>query len=56
MKKILITVPNLGWISSVVVLRLLDIFLDPRYKISILLPALVPYENNLSHIRKMFLE
>ena len=48
--KILVSVPNTGWIHKSVVSVLLKLQLDGRYKLNIILPTHNPYENNLHHI------
>lgn len=55
MTSVLITVPNLHWISRYVVERLLRLQQDRRYRLTIMLPSNKPFENNLHHIVKDFL-
>lgn len=55
MIKVLISVPNTGWISKHCVFALLRIQQDKRYNISIILPTNRPYENNLHLIVRDFL-
>lgn len=55
-KSILITVPCLHWIHKAVVRCLLLLSMDKRYKVKIEWPSNKPYENNLHHIVKDFLE
>jgi len=54
--KILVSVPNTGYIHKQVVFVLLRLQLDTRYKLTIILPTHNPYENNLHHIVKDFAE
>jgi hypothetical protein len=56
MKKILVSVPSLHWIHKHVVHRLLLLQKDKRYKLEIVLPSNKPYENNLHHIVRDFLD
>lgn len=55
MKSILVTVPNLHWISRYVVHKLLMLQQDKRYRLNIMLPSNKPYENNLHHIVNDFM-
>ena len=52
--RVLVTVPNLHWISKHVAHRLLLLQQDRRYALSIRLPSQRPYENNLHHIVNEF--
>jgi len=54
--KILISVPNIGYIHKQVVFVLLKLKMESRYPFQIILPTHSPYENNLHHIVKDFME
>ncbi len=54
--KILISVPNTGWIHKHCVFALMKLQTDTRYKTTFILPTHNPFENNLHHILKDFLE
>lgn len=54
-KKVLISVPNMGWIHKLVSFSLLKLQLDRRYNLTIIQPTHVPYENNLHHIINDFM-
>lgn len=54
--KILISVPTLGYIHKRVVFVLLRLFHDPRFKVRVIMPTHIPFENNLHHIIKDFLK
>ena len=56
MKRILITVPNQHWVHKHVAHRLLLLQQDGRYRVRFDLPSHKPFENNLHHIVKDFLE
>ena len=56
MKHILITVPNMHWIHSHVVHKLLLLQKDGRYRLNIMMPSNKPYENNLHHIVNDFMK
>lgn len=56
MKYILITVPNMHWIHSHVVHKLLLLQKDRRYRLNIMMPSNKPYENNLHHIVNDFMK
>ena len=53
--KVFVTVPTTGWVHKRVAYTLLRLQLDQRYKLRIMLPTHVPFENNLHHCRKDFL-
>jgi len=55
MANILVTVPNLHWVSTSVSSRLLLLLKDSRYHVRISFPSNKPYENNQHHIIKDFL-
>lgn len=54
-KKVLISVPNLGWIHKYCVFAILKLQSDIRYDKNIILPTHIPFENNLHHIINDFL-
>lgn len=54
--KILISVPNTGYIHKHVVFVLLKLKMEAKYPFQIILPTHNPYENNLHHIVKDFME
>ncbi len=54
--KVLISVPNLHWIHQHVTHKLLVLQKDNRYRTTMIFPVNKPYENNLHHIIKDFLE
>ncbi len=56
MTGILITVPNEHWIQKNVVHKLMLLQMDGRYRIRFEFPSHRPYENNLHHIVKDFIE
>ena len=49
MKKVFVTTCNTGYTHKLVSMALLNIQLDARYKLRIMLPTHRPYENNLHH-------
>ncbi len=53
---VLISVPNTGWIHKRVIFALLRLQIDPRYRLRIILPTHNPFENNLHHIIKEWIE
>ena len=55
-KSVLITVPNQHYIHKIVTVRLLQMQKDGRYRLTCKFPSHKPYENNLHHIVKDFLE
>lgn len=55
-RRILISVPNTGDICKHVVFSLLKLQMDFRFKSTIILPTHNPYENNLNHIVKDFID
>jgi len=55
MKKILISIPNTGYIHKHCVFALLKLQKDTRFNLTFILPTHNPYENNLHHIVKDFL-
>ena len=56
MKRILVTVPNQHWVHKHVAHRLLLLQQDNRYRLRFDFPSQKPFENNLHHIIKDFLE
>ena len=54
--KILVTVPNEHWIHQHVTMALLRLRSDQRYQLLFDLPAQRPYENNLHHIVRDFVQ
>ena len=52
--KVLISVPNTGWIHKIVGIALLRLIQDNRVAATIIMPSHNPYENNLNHIAKDF--
>jgi len=54
--KILVSVPCLHWIHKHVVHKLMLLQCDQRYKLNIILPSHKPFENNLHHIVKDFMD
>lgn len=56
MMRVLITVPNTGYIHKHCTFALLKLQQDARYQLTITLPTHNPFENNLHHIVKDFLE
>lgn len=54
--KILISVPNTGYIHKKVVFVLLKLLQDNRYSIKTMMPTHNPYENNLHHIVNDFVD
>lgn len=55
-KKVLITCPNTDYIHKSVVMVLMKLLMDNRYKTRIIMPKHRPYENNLHHIVVDFLK
>ena len=55
-KKVLISVPNKGWIHKGCTFALLKLIQDRRYASNIILPTHNPFENNLHHIIIDFLK
>jgi hypothetical protein len=55
MYKVLVTVPNMHWIHTEVVSRLLRLIQDTRYPLTFKFPSAVPFENNLNQIVLDFL-
>lgn len=53
--RILVSVPNTGWIHKHVARAVINILQDSRYKITAIFPTHTPYENNLHHIVKDFI-
>lgn len=54
---VLISVPNTGWIHKFVAMALSRIQVDNKgYKLTIILPTHIPYENNLHHIVCQFIK
>jgi hypothetical protein len=56
MKKILVSIPNTGWIHKHVSMATDRILMDGRYEKTIIRPTHNPYENNLHHIVVDFLK
>ena len=54
--KVLISVPNTGYIHKECVFALLKMLMDNRYHLTFILPTNSPFENNLHHIVKDFYE
>lgn len=54
-KKILVSVPNTGWIHKCVCFVTDRLLFDTRYKVTIIRPTHNPYENNLHHIVNDFM-
>ena len=48
--RLLVTVPNVGWVHQTVVSALLLMCQDKRLSIDVAMPSNKPYENNLGHI------
>ena len=55
-KRVLVSVPNTGWIHKHVVFTLLKLQKEKRHDLKIILPTHRPLENNLHHIIKDFIE
>ena len=55
-KRVLISIPNRYWVHITVVRCLLLLGKDTRYQTKIIFPKHRPYENNLNHIIKQFVE
>jgi len=55
-KKILVSVPNTGFIHKMVTLVLLKLQHDPRYDLKIIMPTWRPYEHNLHRIVRDFIK
>jgi len=55
-KRILVSIPNQGWIHKLCAFDLLRIDKDPRYDTTIMLPTHSPYDNNLNLIIADFLD
>lgn len=53
-KRVLISVPNMGWINKFVVHDLIHMLSDTRQHSIAIFPTHIPYENNLNHIVKEF--
>lgn len=54
--KVLVSIPNTGWIHKHCVFALLKLQKDTRYDLTFILPTHNPLENNLHHIVKDFIE
>ncbi len=52
--RILVSIPNMGWIHKHVFMVGLKLDGDPRHDVNIIIPTHNPYENNLHHIVKDF--
>jgi len=52
--KILVSIPNLGWIHKLVSFATDRLLIDPRYHTHLIRPTHIPYENNLAHILRDF--
>lgn len=48
--RVLVTIPNTGWIHKCVAAVACRLLPDPRYQVTITFPTHTPYENNLHHI------
>ncbi|MCP4257962.1 MAG: hypothetical protein GY774_10605 [Planctomycetes bacterium] len=55
MKKVLITVPNKGWVHKLVSLATNKLLSDRRYDSNLIYPTHSPFENNLHHIINDFI-
>lgn len=55
MTNVLVTVPNLHWIHKSVVVVLMKLMGDPRYRLKFDFPSKKPFENNLHHIVQDFI-
>ncbi len=55
-KKVLISVPNTGWIHKHCAFALLKLIQEKRHKTNIIMPTHNPFENNLHHIIKDFID
>ena len=53
---VLVSVPNTGWIHKHVCFATDGILKDPRYDVRLIRPTHNPYENNLHHIVKEWIE
>jgi len=53
--RVLISIPNQGWVHKHVAFTLLGIQADRRYDTTVILPTHSPFENNLHHILVDFL-
>ena len=53
---VLVSVPNTGWIHKQVIFVLMRLQTDSRYRLRIILPTHNPFENNLHHIIKEWIE
>lgn len=56
MIKVLVSVPNTGWMHKHVAFALLRLQQDKRFNLTFILPTHTPFENNLHHIVKDFLK
>lgn len=56
MKKILVTVPNEGWVRKELAQVLMNLMIDDRYSLTFRLPQARPLENNLHEIINAFVE
>lgn len=54
--KILVSVPNTGWVHKSIVFSVIKILQDQRHKSTLILPTHNPFENNLHHIIIDFLK
>lgn len=50
MAKLLVTVPNQGWIRKELAARLISLFSDTRHELHLWFPEYVPLENGLQHV------
>lgn len=56
MKKVLVSIPNTGYVHKLVSLTTNKLLVDSRYNCTIIYPTHNPYENNLHHIVNEFME
>jgi hypothetical protein len=54
--KVLLSIPNTGWVHKVVFLAVLEIVKDPRIDLTIVVPTLRPYAHNMNTIAKKVAE
>lgn len=54
--RLLVSNPTTGWVHKHCVFKLLEFKADPRYDVTIMLPTHRPFENNLHHIAREFVE
>ena len=49
-KRILVSIPNTGWIHKIVAMRVMALLQDNRYMVNVIMPTWNPIENNLHKI------